>query len=71
MHVCDQVDFTLKPKLYFAIARNILVGGTLTAVEISSSSEEYDLTEYPNGLKVTLSQLPSGGLYKFKPESLV
>ena len=55
VHVCDQVDFTLKLKLYFAIARNIVVGDTFTAAEISSSSEEYDLTEYPNGLKVTIS----------------
>ena len=65
VHVGDQVDFMLQPKLYFGVVRNMKVGDTFTSLEITSALTEFDLSNYPNGLDVTLAQEPGGGQYKF------
>jgi dynein heavy chain 1 len=65
VHVGDQVDFMLKPKIYFAVVRNMHVGEVFTSLEITSSNTEFDLSDYPNGIKVTLSEASSGGKYTF------
>lgn len=70
VHVGDQADFMLQPKLYFGIVRNMQVGQTFKSLEITQSHTEFDLSKYPNGLKVTLTEEASGGAYSFTGESL-
>ena len=66
VHVGNQADFMLKPKLCFGVARNINVGDTFTDCEITSTYTEFDLSNFPNGLQVTLTEQSGGGLYKFE-----
>ncbi len=61
----DQAVLVLRPILYFGIVRNMKVGDVFPSLEIASSLMEFDITKYPNGLEVTLSQEPSGGMYVF------
>ena len=65
VHVGDQVDFMLQPKLFFGVARNLQVGDTFTSLEITSALKQFDLSNFPNGIAVTLNQAPSGGEYSF------
>ena len=65
VRVLDQVDFMLQPTLYFAVARNMYVGKVFTSLEIMTSMKTFDLSQYPNGLEVTLTQAPGGGDYMF------
>ena len=67
VHVGNQVDFILQPKLFFGVVRNMHVGDTFTSLEITSALTEFDLSNFPNGLTVTLNQAPSGsgGQYSF------
>jgi dynein heavy chain 1 len=65
VHVGDQADFMLKPKLFFAVVRNMHVGKVFTSLEITSFNKEFDLSNYPNGIVVTLNEAPSGGKYTF------
>ena len=67
----DQVDFMLQPKLYFAVARNLQVGSIFTSLEIQSEMTEFDLPQYPSGMKVTLDQAPVGGAYTFTASELI
>ena len=55
----------LQPKLYFGVVRNMKVGDTFTSLEITSALTEFDLSNYPTGLEVTLNQAPGGGKYSF------
>ena len=68
VHIGDQVDFMLQPKLYFGIVRNMVESEVFTSLEITSFLNDFDLSEYPDGLKVTLTQLGGGGEYKFTGE---
>ena len=70
VHIGDQVDFMLQPKLYFGVVRNMVVSDVFTSLEITSFLTEFDLSEYPDGLKVTLSQTGGGGQYQFTGEHL-
>ena len=64
VHVGDQVVMELRPILYFGIA--CMSGGDVfTSLETTSSLTEFDLSNYPNGLVVTLTQQPGVGLYTF------
>lgn len=67
VHVGDQVNFVQKPIISFAISRNMHVGKAFTAVELSSNLASFNLTEYPNGLIVTLTAEGSGEEYMFTP----
>ncbi|XP_019853418.1 PREDICTED: uncharacterized protein LOC109582851 [Amphimedon queenslandica] len=67
--VGNQVGFLLKPKLYFGVVRNLVEGDIFTSLEITSFLTEFDLTNYPNGLKVTLN-FPVGGEYVFSGEAM-
>lgn len=71
VHTSDQVDFLLQPKLYFGIVRNMQVGDVFTSMEISSALTMYDLSQYPNGIVVTLEQTPDAGKYIFSAESML
>ena len=71
VRVGDQVDFTLKPIISFAVVRNMHVGKVFTSLEITSALTEFDLSEYPNGIIVTLKQKGSSGQYEFSAESMV
>ena len=55
----------LQPKLYFGVVRNLKVGDVFTTLEITSSISEFDLSDYPNGIEVTLNEAPGGGRYSF------
>ena len=70
VHVGDQVDFMLQPKLYFGVVRNMKVGDTFTSLEITSALAEFDLSNFPNGLIVTLNQEPGGGRYSFSGQPM-
>ena len=70
VHIGDQVDFMLKPKLYFGVVRNMVEGDVFTSLEITSSLTEFDLSDYPNGIRVSLKQLPGGGQYEFSGEAM-
>ncbi len=70
VHIRDQVDFKLEPKLTFAIARSINHGQTFTSAEITSFKETFDLSDYPNGIEVTLKQIASSGEYQFSAAQL-
>ena len=65
VHVGNQVDFMLQPKLFFGVVRNMKVGDTFTSLEITSALTEFDLSNFPNGITVTLNQAPGGGQYSF------
>ena len=55
----------LQPRLYFAVCRNVTIGEIFTSLEITSCMTEFDLSEYPRGMKVTLKESPGGGKYSF------
>ena len=65
VHVGDQVDFLMQPKLYFGIVRNMHVGDTFTSLEIVSALSMFDLTKYPNGIVVTLNEQLGSGQFSF------
>ncbi len=66
--VDSQVDFVVEPKLYFGVARNIRIGQSFQSLEMTSSHTLFDLSMYPNGMIVTLDQMPGGGQYVFTAE---
>ena len=70
VNVGDQVDFMLKPTLYFAVDKNKTVRATFTCVEISQCFTPFDLSSYQNGLNVILTQETSGGRYLFKGDPM-
>lgn len=70
VHTDNQVDFMLQPKIYFGVVRNMHVGDTFTSLEITSSLEMFDLSDFPNGIVVTLKQSPGGGRYSFAAEEM-
>ena len=71
VRIGDQVDFTLKPIISFAVVRNMHIGKVFSSLEITSALTEFDLSEYPNGIIVTLKQRGSSGQYEFSAESMV
>ena len=70
VHVGDQADFMLQPRLFFGVVRNMQVGDTFKSLEITQSHTEFDLSKYTNGLKVTLTEELSGGAYTFTGQPL-
>ena len=71
VHVGNQIDFMLQPKLYFGVVRNLKVGDVFTSLEITSSLTEFDLSDYPNGIDVTLNEAPGGGHYSFSGQPMI
>ena len=71
VHVGNQIDFMLQPKLYFGVVRNLKVGDVFTSLEITSSLTEFDLSDYPNGVEVTLNEAPGGGRYSFSGQPMI
>ena len=71
LRVMGQAVFILQPKLYFAVAHNMYVGKVFSSFEISSNMAMFDLSQYPNGIEVTLTQAPGGGEYIFSGTSLI
>ena len=65
VNISSQVDFELQPKLYFAVVRNFVVGKIFTMDQITSHMELFDLSKFPDGIVVTLTQEPVGGKYTF------
>ncbi|XP_019863959.1 PREDICTED: uncharacterized protein LOC109593212 [Amphimedon queenslandica] len=66
VHVGSQAVIMLKPKLYFAVVSNMVEGDVFSAMEITSSLTEFDLSDYPDGLKVTLTEVGRGRQFKFE-----
>ena len=66
----NQIDFMLQPKVFFGVVRNMKVGDTFTSLEITSSLEMFDLSNFPNGIVVTLNQAPGGGKYSFSAQPM-
>lgn len=71
VHVGDQVDFVLQPKLCFGIVANMQVGETFISAELPLTLETFDLSEFPNGIVVTVDEAPDSGQYSFTAESLI
>ena len=65
VRVLNQVDFLIKPKLFFGVTQNMYPGKVFTSLEILSGIKEFDMSQYPNGLRVTLTQASGGGAYAF------
>ena len=70
VHVGDQANFMLQPKLFFGVVRNMQVGEIFKSLEITQSLTSFDLSEYPNGLQVKLQEELSGGAYTFVGETM-
>ena len=70
VHTDNQIDFMLQPKIYFGVVRNMNVGQSFTSLEITRNLTEFDLSNYPNGIVVTLSEAPGGGRYSFSAEPM-
>ena len=71
VHVGNQIDFMLQPKLFFGVVRNMKVGDTFTSLEITSALTEFDLSDYPNGIEVTLNEEPGEGRYTFSGQPMI
>ena len=69
LRIRDQIGFMLQPKLFFGVVRNIEEGDVFTSLEIISALTEFDLSNFPNGINVTLRQLPGDGQFEFTAES--
>ena len=65
VHIGNQVDFLLQPRLFFGVVRNVTIGTVFTSLEITSYLTEFDLEHFPHGMEVTLSEAPGGGKYSF------
>ncbi len=65
VHVGNQADIELQPKVFFGVTRNLTVGDVFTSLSITEGLTEFDLSQYPDGLLVTLNQEPVGGFYSF------
>ena len=72
IRVGDQAYVLLQPKLYFAVVRNMMVGDIFTSLEITSFQTEIDLSNFPKGLIVTLTEraFDLGGQYFFTASSM-
>ena len=71
VHVGDQVDFMLQPRLYFAVVRNMVVGDIFTSLEITSYMTEFDLSDYPQGMEVTLNEAAGSGKFSFSAVNMI
>ncbi len=70
VHTGDSAVFLIKPILCFSVAKNIQIGQAFESSQVSTEPFKVDLSEYPNGLEVTLQQQPGGGKYFFTAENL-
>ena len=61
----SQVDFILQPKLYFGVVGNMRVGDTFTSLEVINALTEFDLSNFPNGITVTVTEVPGYGRFSF------
>ena len=69
VHCGDQVDFMLQPRLFFAVVRNVQIGDIFTSLEITTNMTEFDLSNFPHGLQVTLNESAGGGQYSFSGDN--
>ncbi len=65
VHVGSQADIELQPKVFFGVVRNIHVGDVFKSLDITEGLTQFDLSQFPGGLKVTLDQEAVGGQYTF------
>ena len=65
VHVGDQIDFVMNPILFFGIVRNMSAGDVFYSLEVMSYLQQFDLKKYPDGMEVTLTEEPTGGMYTF------
>ncbi len=65
VHVGSQAILELKPELFFGVVHNLQVGDIFTSLNKTEAPTAFDLSQYPNGLMVTLTQEPVGGQYTF------
>ena len=65
LEVGSQVEFTLQDKVYFGVVQNMSIGEIFQSLNQITAPTEFDLTQYPNGITVTLSESQDGGKYSF------
>lgn len=63
-----QVAFIVSPNLYFGVVSNMKTGQSFESLTMTSSLTDFDLTQYPNGIEVTLKEKPGGGEVYFTAE---
>lgn len=68
--VGDQVDFVLQPKLFFAVAKDMYLGKIFQSVELSTTPVEFNLTQFPNGMFITLFYDKDTTEYTFEAEEM-
>ena len=64
--VGSQANFQLTPMLYFGVVCDIQLGETFKSLTITQANHEVDLTQYLNGLKITLTRDDTDGNYTFE-----
>ena len=60
-----QVDFVIEPKLYFGVVSNMKVGQSFESLTSITTLTDFDLSQFPNGIEVTLNMKPGGGQLYF------
>ena len=66
----SQAVFLVKPILSFGVVSNLETGETFESSQITSDLFPFDLSEFPNGMEVTLNREPGGGRYYFTSRAL-
>ena len=61
----SQAVFKLTPKLYFGVVSNVNVGDTFKSLTTTQNYVEVDLSNFENGLKITLHRNPANGEFTF------
>lgn len=56
-----QVDFVIEPKLYFGVVSHMKVGQSFESLTSITTLTDFDLSQFPNGIEVTLNVKPGGG----------
>ncbi len=67
----DRIDFLLHHKLYFGVVYNMKVEQSFTSLGVTTANTMFDLDQYPNGIIVTLDQMPGGGKFSFTAKSML
>lgn len=70
VHEGEQAVFLLQPKLYFGITHDMQEGDIFTSLEAMEQCELFDLSQFQEGLQVTLTEDPVAGKYTFTGQSL-
>ena len=69
--VGSQAVFKLTPKLYFGVISDIQIGDIFKSLTDMQHFTEVDLSNFENGLKITLHRNPADGKFTFETAQLL